>query len=180
MLFATAKSIAGIRFCSLFTAQRRTKLSDDLCTLPSTAKYLHIANVVANGIAGESKDRLESKRLLNLLRELDDAEIIGLSSMLYNNSQDEDLFNRHANILTPIAPTLNDSQDEFDAEAVQELARAHLLRLGLFGLRFRRPSKNQLPEFDESTGMLKSSGNELTTLSRLLLKRIGTAKEGEF
>ena len=81
-----------------------------------------------------------------------------LCSPVDKNSGDEDFFNMHANILMPIAPTLNDSQEDFDAEAIQELAKAHLLRLGLFRLRFRRPLKNQVPEYDESTGMLKSSG----------------------
>ena len=46
----------------------------------SNERKEYIANAVANGITGEAKDGLESKRLLNLLGELDDAEIIVLSS----------------------------------------------------------------------------------------------------
>jgi hypothetical protein len=40
--------------------------------------------------------------------------------------------------------------------------------------------RGQLPEFDETTGMMKASGHEMTPLGRMLLREIGLAKPGEF
>ena len=145
----------------------------------SDERRIYIANLVATGITGAEKERLESKRLLNLLRELDDAEIIVLASNLQKN-QDDEFWNRHDTVLHPVLAHLGSSQEELDAATVQQLARTHLSRLGLLKPRFARPRKNELPEFDDNTGMIKASGDELTSLARLLLRRIGLAGDQDF
>ena len=61
-----------------------------------------------------------------------------------------------------------------------DLARKHLTRLGLLGQRYKVPRKNETPEFDKETGLLKAGGYELTPLGRLFLARIGVAQPGEF
>lgn len=79
-----------------------------------------------------------------------------------------------------LSPSFNDTQEDFDAESIQDLAEAHLQRLGLARLRHKRPGRNEVPEFDENTGALKGSGQELTSLGRLLLRRIGLATDQDF
>jgi hypothetical protein len=64
---------------------------------------------------------------------------------------------------------------------LHRLARSELIKLGLLQQLFRTPDKTrQLPEFDEHTGMLKASHIELSSLGRLLLRRIGVAAKNEF
>lgn len=82
--------------------------------------------------------------------------------------------------MTPVAAVIGSDQETLDAEALYELARAELIRLGLLRIQFKRPAKGQLPEFDDKTGMMKARSRELTLLGRLLLTRIGLAELGEF
>jgi hypothetical protein len=141
----------------------------------SEARKEYIANVVAHGIAGDEKDRLESKRLLTLLREIDDAQVITLASYLSKYSRDPTFHQTHAAILNPVAAHMGSDQDTVDAETMQDAADQHLTRLGLLRPRFRSAKKNQLPEFDERTGMIKASGYQLTSLGRMLLRHVGLA-----
>ena len=139
----------------------------------------YIANLVTTGITGAEKERLESKRLLNVLRELDDAEIIVLASNLQKN-QDKEFWKRHYGVLNPIAPTHASSQSEIDTATIQELASTRLVRLGLLKPRFSMTQRGELPVFDDHTGMIKASGVELTSVGRLLLRKIGLAGQDEF
>jgi hypothetical protein len=82
---------------------------------------------------------------------------------------------RHQSILYPVCATMHSDQATFDAETIQRLAEAQLVRLGLLNPRFQQPKKGESPEFNTSTGMLKSSGVGLSPLGRLLLREIGVA-----
>ncbi|MEZ4615392.1 MAG: hypothetical protein R2867_07745 [Caldilineaceae bacterium] len=57
------------------------------------------------------------------------------------------------------------SQEQVDQATVHKGYRQH--QLDLLRPRFKRPKKNEIPEFDENTGMMKASGYELTALGRL-------------
>src|SRR5437762_10825181 len=52
----------------------------------SQERIEYIANLVSHGLLGEEKERLESKRLFNILREVDDDQIIMLTSHLQKYS----------------------------------------------------------------------------------------------
>lgn len=53
-----------------------------------------------------------------------------------------------------------------------------LQRLGLVEARFKKPKKNELPEIDLKTGMVKVQSTRITHLGRLLLRYIET-EEGK-
>jgi hypothetical protein len=139
----------------------------------------YIASIVANGLSGDDKDRLQAKRLLKLLAQIDDDQIIILASYLRKNDQDNAFRNRHKNILTPVRAHLDSDQSEVEAEALYELARAELLRLGLLNTSFWAPRNEEVPKLDPATGMLKASGRRLTPLGRMLLVQIGLADPEE-
>jgi hypothetical protein len=145
----------------------------------SDERKVYIASIVANGLSGNESDRLQAKRLLRLLSQIDDDQIIVLASKLRKHESDIAFLERHSAILEPIIINEASTQDEIEAEALQKLARAELLRLGLLKSNFLLSRKGQLPEFDPTTGMLRASSTSLTPLGRMLLVQIGLATPGE-
>ena len=140
----------------------------------------YIANVVARGLSGEEKEELEAKRMLNLLTQLDDGQIILLSSYLDKNRNDEEFWKIHEDVLKPKAVSLESSQEEIDGVTIQEMAKRELVRLGLLRPHIRKPPRGQLPEFDEKTGMMKAFGHDITLLGRLFLRHIDLAGTDDF
>lgn len=145
----------------------------------SAERQEQIASLVSSGLLGDHKERIEAKRLLQLLRQIDDDQIVILASYLHKNQNDE-FRAKHAAVLDPVPAHLGSDQEELDSETGFRLARQQLATLGLLRPRFKAPRKNELPEFDTKTGMIKQAGYELTPLGRMLLTRIGLAEVGEF
>lgn len=143
----------------------------------STERLEYIAKIVTFGLSGELKAQIEAKRLLNAIRTLDDDQLVILSSYLRRNVVDDEFNERHVNILYP--PRYH-GEDDFDGDTTFEFARSGLHALGLIAHHFVRPRKGEPPEFDERTGMLKSSSTMLTPLGRLLLRRIGLAGQDDY
>lgn len=139
----------------------------------------YISRIVALGLTGEEKDRIQAKRLLNILDEIDDDQIIILSSYLQKNRGDKDFVTKHAAILRPVAVHLGSDQSEVDEGTLYQLARTQLRNLGLLSFRFAKPKKGELPDFDEKTGMMKASSTHLSSLGRFLLRQIGLASVGD-
>lgn len=133
----------------------------------------HIANVVAHGIVAEELNHAQTKRMLWLLEQLNDAEIIMLRSRLAMTrgdcDSDAEFREKHEQVLAPDATHLGSSDEEFEEAALKTSYRQHLLDSGLLRHRFSRPRKGELPEFDDKTGMLKASGADVTRLGKMLL-----------
>ena len=145
----------------------------------SEDRLKYIANLVATGITGEEKEEAESKRLLNILANITDDQVVILASYLVKN-RTQDYWEIHRDILYPPVATMGSSQDEIDQSTISRLARQQLVTLGLLRPHFTRPRRGELPEFDLDTGMVKANGYELTPSGRLLLRRIGLAESDEF
>jgi hypothetical protein len=121
-----------------------------------------IADLVGGGIADDRRDYLESHRVLRLLGELDDAEVIILAGYLQKN-REGDYWKQHANVLQDLAVRLGSSRDEIDADTVRKAGRQHLVQLGLL-----------------DQGALGGAASiQLNGLGRLLLRRIGLAGEDD-
>lgn len=134
----------------------------------------HVANVVANGISAEELNHAETKRMLWLLEQLNDAEIVILRSKLAMTNDDlaadADFREKHKELLALNTTHSGSSEDEFEEAAVKRSYRQHLLELGLVRHRFKRPRRGELPEFDDKTGMMKASGTDVTRVGRMLLR----------
>ena len=134
----------------------------------------HIANVVANGISAEELNHALTKRMLWLLEQLNDAEVVVLRSKLAMTREDFDVDaefrEKHAQLLAPDTTDRGSSEDEFEEAALKTTYRAHLHDLGLTRKRFKRPKRGELPEFDDKTGMMKANGADITRLGKMLLR----------
>lgn len=139
----------------------------------STERLEHIANVIANGISQEAINQSQTKRMLWLLGQLNDAEIVILRSRLAMTGEDFQLDSefrgKHEQLLAPDTTHMGSSQKDFEEAALKRSYRSHLQDIGLVRSRFSKPRRGELPEFDDATGMLKANGTEITRLGRMLL-----------
>ena len=134
----------------------------------------YISSVLKNGLADEEIRHAEIKRLLSLLDELNDAEVIILRSQAHHpdGDPDPDFRERHANVLKIRAAHKESSQREIDEAAVYDSFKNHLVQLGLLRPRFKKVRRGETPEFDPRTGQIKAPGFKITPLGRLLLRQI--------
>lgn len=140
----------------------------------------YIACLLKNSLSEKELKYERDKRLLVLLSELNDVEIIILLSHTYRTEAEAEKFREeHKAVLTESIPFLNASQEELDKASIDASHRNHLLRLGLIKPRFHQQSKGELPEFDSTTGTSKSSGHEITGLGRMLLRKLDLAKSSK-
>lgn len=138
----------------------------------------YIASLIKNSLTQEELDHLQYKRLLSILAELNDAEIIILIAKSYDRTfcQEEptvtEFFKTHESILKESFIHTASSKADREKNALYHNYRANLVGLGLLRYRYKRVKKGELPEFDQKTGSIKTEGTELTVLGRLLLKEI--------
>jgi hypothetical protein len=129
----------------------------------SEERRQQLVELIAQGISDARRDYLESRRILRLLWELDDAEVVLLAGYLQKNQQGE-YRTRHSSVLSGPRAHLSSSREDLDAAAVREPGHRHLVRLGLL---------------DES--MIRGPASAtLSPLGRLLLRRIGLAGDDDF
>jgi len=146
----------------------------------SDERRAHIAKLVASGITGEKKSRIEAKRLLNLLNEIDDEQIIILASFIDRNKMGSEFWEKHRPIISPGQLTGGSTKEKVDQATINGLARDNLIRLGLLQPKFTRQRPGALTRLDASTGTLKPERYGLTSLGQLLLFRLGLAVEGDY
>ncbi|MBC7286374.1 hypothetical protein [Hoeflea sp.] len=145
----------------------------------STSRREYIASIVGNGIGGDDKAKIEAKRMLKLLREVDDDQIIILASKLMRHQRDRAFQERHSAVFDLPRVHMQAGREEFDKAALYELARVELVRLGLLAPRFKTPKKGELPDFDPKTGMMQQTSRDITPLGRMLLRHVGLAGADE-
>lgn len=147
----------------------------------------YIASLLKNSLTDKELKHLEKKRLLSLLGELNDAEIIWLKSYSLNTavaSQEHgDFYETHEDILKPVRIPYGGDPDKelFDKESMQKSYQSNLLNLRLISESFKSVKKGEVPEFDNETGKLKASHYNCSNLGKMLLKYIdlGITEETE-
>ncbi len=139
----------------------------------------YIASMLANGISDESLEKIEGNILLSLLGQLNDNEIVILFSHTRqcHSRSDDEFDKKHKNILSRPSAHMGSSQEEHDRVTMYDTYHEKLVRLNLLRKKFKTPKKNEMPEFDEKTGMLKGSGYSVTPLGKIFLKYIDMLKE---
>jgi hypothetical protein len=130
----------------------------------------YLARAVALGICTEEKDKLNEKRILALIGDLDDGDLLLLDAFASRNKGREK-FEK----LRPEQPTIN-SRRPGAAErwGLYQASIARLERLSLLKKRLQLDNKTNFPEFDRRTGEPKGN-HEVTALGSLVLNRIGLA-----
>jgi hypothetical protein len=117
--------------------------------------------------------------MLSLLDELNDVELMILINYGHLDIGDSTFMKEHQNVVGPMSTGMGAPQEDLDKAQLQESYKRKLIELGLLRPRFKKAKKGEVPEFDERTGMIKSSGLEITPLGRLFLKHIGQMPERE-
>lgn len=126
----------------------------------SDARRKQIANLLAKSLTQEELKHAEAKKLLNLVRELTDAELILLlfySEPPHLRSQwHSDFMAKHPEVLRPASREIGIPQEEIERGALQDSYRNTLVRLGLLR--------------EQGTGL------DLSSLGRLLLRYINATE----
>lgn len=129
-----------------------------------------IASVVKNGLTEKEVDLFETKKLLQILSQIDDLELILLRVLAANPNQDLEFRAKFAASVRPVPALIGASPDVLDAHAMSESMRTHLTQLGLIRPFYPIVKIGALPEFDSFRGEFRHSGHEVTLLGRLLLR----------
>jgi hypothetical protein len=133
----------------------------------SSERLEHLASVVEYGLRQEEIDHLQIKRLLEILKEINDVEVILLQSYESRNRYNQDFKEKHSSIFDLV----NLEPDKVQEHKVMlENYNSHLINLGLIGKSssFDSFSRNrQISEYDLC----------ITELGRMLLKKIGIEQD---
>lgn len=132
-----------------------------------------IVSAVERGLTEDDADVLRRKRLLRVLGELDDDELVllnayGQSYGVGMGSMDRDPFE---DVNRPRSPSLNSGEEELERYQLFQAGKNSLVRHNLLRKNYG-VKKGQLPEFDAHEGDFKHRV-EVSQLGRMLLKEIG-------
>lgn len=139
----------------------------------------YIASLLKNSLTNEELEQIEKKKLLSLLGELNDAEIIWLKNYSYfvrsfASQEYKNFYESHKNVLEPTRLKLGNVERQMiiNKEALQKSYQENLLRVSLVKENFKSFKKGDFPEFDEKTGKVKVNSIITTKLGILLLTYI--------
>ena len=138
----------------------------------SPERRRYIATLLVNSVTNEQLSHIEEKKLLSLLGELNDAEILTLKFYSLRSNEKRQFATLHDDLFKPIRRTYTSPQIDLDRAALHESYRSKLLEVGLLDLDYKRVQKGELPDFDERTGRIKANGYRITSLGKLLLRSI--------
>ena len=131
-----------------------------------------IAALFHNSFAKEDLAAAQAKKLLQILSELNDNEIILLQFYAKLASPDRDAYrDAHKDVIIGPRAYIRAPPEVLDQAALHDAMKAHLSRLELIQPHFSTPPGRE-PEFDNNTGMMKVSYWGITWLGRLLLRMI--------
>ena len=143
----------------------------------SAKQRARIASLVGYGLADSDRRHIETVRLLDLLAELDDTQVILLAAHSLTYRWDHAFNMRHLATLRQPLPSLASPQEEHDEKTVRDLGIQQLVGLGLLRVRMHTSRSRSLshPEFEQV--QTKASGVEISPLGELLLARAGLGDE---
>jgi hypothetical protein len=137
----------------------------------SSERIDQIVEAVSAGLGADEVEVARRKRLLTLLGELDDDEVVLLNAFgrNYANS-DDDAWER---VKRPDFVHLGSSPEDRARQTLFDAGQEHLMRLGLLRKAYRKPMRrDEEPTFDVNEGDFAHSV-EISSLGRLLLAEIG-------
>jgi hypothetical protein len=134
----------------------------------SDGRKQYIAELVSKGMASDGAERQESRHTLRILNQLDDAQIIILSSYQSKYRQigseaTAAFYIKHRNILGPFSRELRSSNKDRGKAELKDAFERHLSSFGLLNVKSE----------DNNTGQ---SSYELTAHGRRLLEYIGISE----
>jgi hypothetical protein len=138
----------------------------------SEKRIEEIASLLKNSLTDAELRHQQDKRLLQLLGELNEVELLLLSSYTAKARYDDEWAKKHDSVLRPPPAYMGAAQEDLDKATLHEQFKQHLARLGLLRPKFKSWKKGEFPEMDQDTGQPKVSYYDITALGRLLLRRV--------
>lgn len=133
----------------------------------------YIASLLKNSISREDLAHIEQKKLLSLLGELNDAEVLTLKlHSLRSIPLKSEFAEQHAELFLAETAHLGSPRNIVDRQTLRSSYNQKLIQLGLLQPRFEKAIGGAQQEFDEKTGTLKSNGYTTSSLGRILLQYI--------
>jgi hypothetical protein len=145
----------------------------------SKERIEYIAELVANYISDEEAEHIRAKKMLTVLNELNDAELLILINYGHLDVGDSTFMKEHKDVVGPMSAELNAPREVREKSQLQESYKRNLVEVSLLRPRFKKAKKGEIPIFDERTGMIKASGMEITPFGRMFLQHIGQMPEQE-
>ncbi len=136
----------------------------------------HIAALLTTCITNDALAHLEEKKLLWLLGELNDAEVLTLKFFSLSLGDKQSFAALHAELFSPLDMSFGAPQPNLDKGALRDSYRNRLLELGLIEPAYKKAEPGKTPEFDLRTGRLKATDHRVTRLGKLLLRYIDQAE----
>ena len=132
----------------------------------------YIASLLKNSITNKTLEHVEEKKLLALLGELNDAEVLMLKFFSLSSAGRREFAETHQELFGPIDRSLDAPQENIDKGEFRDSYRNKLLEVSLLEPVYKRAEKGEMPEFDERTGRMKATSFRPTGLGKLLLRYI--------
>jgi hypothetical protein len=101
----------------------------------SSERKHQIAAVLAHSLSDDEVRYAHAKKLLNILRDLTDPEIVFLKAHSLRGEAQREFFRRHDSILRPASREIGGPRSEADRAAIEDAYEQTLMRLGLFAPR---------------------------------------------
>jgi hypothetical protein len=132
----------------------------------------YIAALLTTCITSEALAHLEEKKLLWLLGELNDAEVLTLKFFSLSLGEKQGFATLHKELFAPLDVSFGAPELNVDKGALRNSYRNRLLELGLLEPAYKKPETGKVPEFDVKTGRLKATDLRVTRLGKLLLRYV--------
>lgn len=139
----------------------------------------YIASLLKNSLTDEELEHIETKKLLTMLNEINDTEIIWLQYYALYGGEKDKFYEEHENALEIFPANLKSTAKEHDKQSVQVSYKQDLVRLGLLKEKYKQAKRGELPETDYDTGKPKISHYETSNLGNALLRIIGLKASDE-
>jgi hypothetical protein len=117
----------------------------------SEERMAEIASAMATALDDDQLRYEQSKRLLTLLGQITDYEVLMLRSHLFSPEEDPVFRSRHGSALANPGAHLGSSDAEIEAQEIYDSHKQHLTQLGLLRPSFRKPKRGEVLELDERT-----------------------------
>lgn len=147
----------------------------------SDERIEHLANIVVNGFSKEEVEYAVTKRMLWLLRQLEDEEVVILRGIAIDPAeetvQNAEFRKKHYSLLNPPEVTIGCDAKVFDDIALSKSYRRHLEDLELLSRQYSSSTSEDKLKFDRETGKLHAKFVEVSRLGLLFLKHLGLIAE---
>lgn len=136
----------------------------------SSERIEMIVEAVTRGLTLDDAELVRRKRLLSLLGELDEDEMVLLNAhgRAYGGGDDAPF----SDVKRPRSVYLNSSMHDIEQEQLYESGPNHLILMGLLRKNYGSVKRGEIPDFDAREGDFKHSV-EISQLGRMLLKEVG-------